>query len=83
MINNDFYKTLTRVNQILYKTSYEFHMKYHKDATPESAHAAGLEKLTNIEKLKEEFSKPQPYVNVATGETFYATESSMMAKHQF
>jgi len=58
-------------------------MKYHEDATPESAHAAGLEKLSKIEKLKEELSKPQAYINVATGEKFYATEAEMMARQQF
>jgi heterodisulfide reductase subunit B len=83
MINNEFYQSLSRVNQVLYKTSYEFHMKYHDDATPETAHAAGLDKLAKMNRLSEELSKPQAYVNVATGEKFYATEAEMMAKHQF
>jgi hypothetical protein len=83
MINNDFYKSLSRVNQVLYKSSYDFHMQYHKGATPESAHAAGLDKLTKTGRLKEEMQKPQTYVDLSTGKTFISTEADLMAKHQF
>jgi hypothetical protein len=80
---NSYYENLKGAHKVLYKTAYEFHMKYHEEATLESAHQAGIEKLSKIAKLSEELNKPQVYVNVATGERYYATEAELMAKHQF
>jgi len=78
---NAFFQTLTGVNKVLYKTSYEFHMKYSTNATEESAHQAGLDKIKSVSKLSEELSKPQTYVNLSTGKRFTCTENELMSKH--
>jgi hypothetical protein len=77
----NFSNTLSGIDKVLYKTSYEFHLKYSENATPESAHRAGLEKIESIKKLSKELEKPQTYVNVATGERFRCTEAELMSKH--
>jgi hypothetical protein len=77
----NFANTLTGINKVLYKTSYEFHMKYSKNATPESAHQAGLDKIESINELSKELDKPQTYVNVSTGERFTCTEAQLMSRH--
>jgi hypothetical protein len=76
-----FLETLSGINKVLYKTSYEFEMKYSKNATHESAHQAGLDKIQSIKELREELEKPQTYVNVSTGERFTCTEAELMSKH--
>ena len=77
----EFLNTLSGINKVLYKTSYEFHMKYSNNATEESAHQAGLDKIKSVSKLSEEFDKPQTYVNLSTGKRFTCTENELMAKH--
>jgi len=76
-----FLETLSGINKVLYKTSYEFEMKYAKNATHESAHQAGLDKIQSIKELRKELEKPQTYVNVSTGERFTCTEAELMSKH--
>jgi hypothetical protein len=78
-MNVQFLQSLSRINQILYKSAYNFEIE-HCNGTPESAHQAGLSKLKNVEKLKEEFSKPQIYVNLATGKTTKCTEAQLISK---
>jgi hypothetical protein len=77
----NFLNTLSGIDKVLYKTSYEFHMKYSANATPESAHRAGLEKIESVKELSRELEKPQTYVNVATGERFRCTEAELMSKY--
>lgn len=77
----NFTNTLTGINKVLYKTAYEFHMKYSANATTESAHQAGLKEIERIKELSKELDKPQSYVNVATGERFTCTESQLMSRH--
>ena len=52
---NDFINTLTGIDKVLYRTSYEFELKYSPNATPESAHQAGLEKLKNTREMMAQF----------------------------
>ena len=75
---NTFFQTLTGVNKVLYKSSYEFHMKYSKNATEESAHQEGLNKIKSVARLSEELSKPQTYVDISTGRRFTSTEAELM-----
>lgn len=77
----NFTNTLTGINKVLYKTSYEFHMKYSENATAESAHQAGLNEIERINELSKEWDKPQTYVNVATGERFTCKEAQLMSKY--
>ena len=56
---NSFIETLKGVEKVMYKTAYKFHMDYHKGATEQSAHEAGLNELKRLGKLREEASKPQ------------------------
>ena len=78
---NAFFQTLTGINKVLYKTSYEFHMKYSTDATEESAHQAVLKEIKRIGKISEELSKPQTYVDLSTGKRFTCTENELMARN--
>ena len=78
---NEFFQTLTGINKVLYKTAYNFHMKYSTNATEESAHQAGLTEIKRISKLSEELDKPQTYVNLSTGKRFTCTENELMSKH--
>jgi hypothetical protein len=80
-MDTKFLETLSGINKVLYKTSYEFEMKYSENATPESAHQAGLAEIKRIEELSKEWEKPQTYVNVSTGERFTCTEAELMSKH--
>lgn len=80
-MDTKFLETLSGINKVLYKTSYEFEMKYSKNATPESAHQAGLDKIQSIEELSKEWEKPQTYVNISTGERFTCTEAELMSKY--
>jgi hypothetical protein len=74
-----FLQSLSRIDQILYKTSYDFAVK-HCNATPELAHQAGLKKIKNTKILAEQLSKPQSYVDLSTGKTFKCTESQLISK---
>jgi hypothetical protein len=78
---NEFFQTLTGINKVLYKTAYNFELKYAANATEESAHQAGLKEIKRIGKLSEELSKPQTYVDLSTGKRFTCTENELMAKH--
>lgn len=80
-MNVEFLNTLSGINKVLYKTSYEFHMKYSNNATEESAHQEGLNKIKSVNKLREEFDKPQTYVDLSTGKRFRCTENELMSKH--
>ena len=77
----NFSNTLSGINKVLYKTSYEFHLKYSENATPESAHQAGLEKIANTEKMMKMLEGEQNYVDVSTGRRFKCTEAQLMSKH--
>jgi hypothetical protein len=68
-----FVTTLKGVEKVMYKSAYDFHMKYEGNATTESAHQAGLDELKRLGKIKEENSQPQTWVNLKTGKTFKAT----------
>ena len=80
-MNIEFLNTLTGINKVLYKTAYNFHMKYSTNATEESAHQAGLKEIKRIGKLSEELSKPQTYVDLSTGKRFTCTENELMARN--
>ena len=75
---NSFYETLKGVEKVAYKSAYEFELKYIDGATEESAHKAGLEKLEQIKRLRDEASKPQVYVDLRTGKKFISTENDLM-----
>jgi hypothetical protein len=53
-------------------------MKYSKNATEESAHQEGLNKIKSVARLSEELSKPQTYVDISTGRRFTSTEAELM-----
>jgi hypothetical protein len=69
---NSFIETLKGVEKVMYKSAYQFHMNYHKGATEQSAHEAGINELKRLGKLREEHSKPQTWVNLSTGKTHKA-----------
>ena len=73
----NFLETLRGVDKVLYKSAYAFELEYVKGATEESAHQAGLKKLEQVKKLKEEASKPQVYVDLNTGKRFTSTENDL------
>ena len=68
-MNPEFLQTLSSVNRVLYKSSYEFHMKHEDGATHESAHQAGLKKLKRVNAL---LDQQVTWVDVTTGETHKA-----------
>ena len=74
---NNFAETLRGVEKVLYKSAYAFELEYVKGATEESAHQAGLKKLEQVNRLKEEASKPQTYVDLRTGKKFTSTENDL------
>ena len=74
---NNFAETLKGVDKVLYKSAYEFELKFVEGATEENAHKAGLEKLEHLKRMKEEIKKPQVYVNLKTGEKFISTENDL------
>lgn len=76
---NQFAESLSGTDKVLYQTSYDFQIKY-CDATPEQAHQAGLEKIKQTKKLVDKMSKPQTYINLATGKKIKCTESQLIAK---
>jgi hypothetical protein len=76
-----FANTLTGINKVLYKTSYQFHMNHSENPTHEAAHQAGLEKITNTEKMMKTFEKEQDYIDLSTGRRFRCTEAELMSKH--
>jgi hypothetical protein len=78
---NDFINTLTGIDKVLYRTSYEFELKYSPNATPESAHQAGLEKLKNTREMMAQFEGEQDYVDLSTGKRFRCTEAQLMSKY--
>ena len=80
-MDTNFLNSLTGIDKVLYKTTYELELKYGTNATHESAHQAGLDKIQSIKELSAEWEKPQTYVNVATGERFRCTEAELMSKH--
>jgi len=74
---NNFAETIRGVDKVLYKSAYAFELEYVKGATEESAHQAGLKKLEQVNRLKEEASKPQVYVDLSTGKRFISTENDL------
>lgn len=78
-MNLQFLQSLSRIDQILYKTSYDFEIKY-CEATSEEAHQAGLKKIKKTKDLVQQLEKPQTYVDVSTGKTFKCTESQLISK---
>jgi hypothetical protein len=78
---NDFINTLTGIDKVLYRTSYDFHLKYSPNATPESAHQAGLEKLKNTQEMMAQLEGEQNYVDLSTGKRFRCTEAQLMSKY--
>ena len=78
-MDTQFLQSLTRINQILYKAAYNFEIE-HCNGTSESAHEAGLKKIKSTENLKSQMSRPQTYVNLATGKTIKCTESQLISK---
>ena len=69
---NAFCQNLKGVEKVMYKSAFNFHMKYHKDATEDTAHQAGLNELKRLGKLREEHSKPEVWVDITTGEKHLA-----------
>jgi len=78
---NDFINTLTGIDKVLYRTSYDFELKYSPNATPESAHQAGLEKLKNTKEMMAQFEGEQEYVDLSSGKRFRCTENQLIAKY--
>ena len=76
---NSYLETLKGVDKVLYKSAYEFEFKFVSGATEESAHQAGLDKLAQVNKMKEEASKPQIFVDLKTGKRFISTENDLEA----
>lgn len=76
---NSYLETLKGVDKVLYKSAYEFELEFVNGATEESAHQAGLNKLEQMKKLKEEASKPQVFVDLKTGKRFTSTENDLEA----
>ena len=74
-------KTLSPVEKVLYKYEVEFYKEYHPEYTSEQLHEAGMKKVISVRKLGEEASKPQKYVDLSTGKTFWATENELESKH--
>ena len=79
--NPEYFKSLTGVQKVMYKTAFEFEKKYAKGSTDESAHAAGVKEIARIADLMKECEKPQKYVDLWTGRTFMATENELEAMH--
>lgn len=77
----EYFASLSNVHKVLYKTAFEFHMKYHKGASPETAHFEGTMEVARIEKMAKELDKPQMYVDLSTGFTFMATENELESMH--
>ena len=75
--------TLSRVEKILYKQSFEFELQHGSGADEDSAHFAGMQKVNSVRALAKEMEKPQTYVDLKTGKRFTCTEAEMMARHQF
>jgi hypothetical protein len=69
---NEFMQTLKGANRVMYKAAYDFHLKNFKGATADSAHLAGIAKLKSTAKIREEYVKPQTWVNLKTGKTHKA-----------
>jgi hypothetical protein len=69
---NAFFETLKGVEKVMYKTAYNFHLKYHSGATEDTAHEAGINELKRLGKLREEHSQPQTWVDLSTGKTHKA-----------
>lgn len=76
---NSYLETLKGVDKVLYKSAYEFELEFVSGATEESAHQAGLDKLARVNKMKEEASKPQVFVDLKTGKRFTSTENDLEA----
>ena len=77
----NFMSTLTGIEKVLYRTAYNFEMKYGSESTEESAHAAGLKEIERISNMRKDFDKPQKYVDISTGKTFTSTESELMGRN--
>ena len=68
----EFIKNLKSIEKVMYKSAYDFHIKYYKDATSESAHEEGIKALNKLNRLRKEASKPKTMVDLSTGKTFKA-----------
>lgn len=78
-MNAEFIQTLSGIEKILYKTSYDFEVK-HCGATPEQAHQAGINKIKSVNKLAKKESRPQTYVQLSTGKKIKCTENQLISK---
>lgn len=77
----EYFKNLTDVQKVMYTAAFDFEKKYTKEATDESAHFAGLKEIARLKRVSEEYSKPQQYVDIFTGRTFWATENELESMH--
>lgn len=78
---NELYNNLKGVEKVMYKTAFNFHMKYSTGATEDSAHIAGLKELERLGKLRNEMNKPQTYVDLSTGRKFRSTEAQLISRN--
>ena len=69
---NSFFETLKGVEKVMYKSAYNFHLKYHNGATEDTAHEAGLNEIKRLGRLREEHSEPTTWVDITTGKTHQA-----------
>ena len=76
-MNIEFLETLSKVEQILYASAYNFAIKYSK-ATEEEAHKEGVKEVDSLKGIEDEVID---YVDISTGEKFSCTESEMMARN--
>ena len=77
---NSFFKSLKGVEKVMYKSAYQFHIKYHEGANEQTAHEAGINELKRLGKLREEASKPQTYIDLSTGKKFTSTENDLISQ---
>ena len=67
---NSFFETLKGVEKVMYKSAYNFHMKYTLNANEESAHQAGLREIDRINKLRNQ--PEETWIDITTGKTHKA-----------
>ena len=78
---NGFYDNLKGVERVMYKTAFNFHIKYHEGATEDTAHEAGIKELERLGKIRKEADQPQTYVDLSTGRKFRSTEADLISSN--
>jgi hypothetical protein len=79
METNSFYNNLKGVERVMYKTAFNFHMKYSDGATEDTAHEAGVKELERLGRIRKESNQEQTYVDLSTGRKFRSTEAAIIS----